>query len=107
MDKLITIIILALSILAIGNAAITYKKSTYFDTTNRVDLQEIVSNVEELEKSRLVELTRRLAAISDSDYQVLNILSDQFMQAIVFLGICLLLALSFILFLMLKPYSKH
>ena len=106
MDKFIAILILTLSILAIGNAAVTYKKSTYFDMTSRVDLQEIVSNVEELENARLVELSRRLAAISDSDYQVLNILSDQFRQAIIFLIACLLLGLVFILYLMIKPVLK-
>lgn len=107
MEKIIGIIILTLSILAIGNAAITYKKSTYFETDSRVDLQEIVSNVEDLEKPRLVELTRRLAAISDSDYQVLNILSDQFRQAIIFLIVCLLLGLFFILYQIFKPYFKN
>lgn len=106
MDNFIGLLILTLSMLSIGNAAITYKKSTYFETTTRVDLQEIVSNVEDLEKPRLVELSRRLASISDSDYQVLNILSDQFRQAIVFLIGCLLLGLFFILYLILKPYFK-
>lgn len=95
-----------LSMLAIGNAAITYKKSTYFETTTRVDLQEIIAHADELEKSRLVELTQRLAAISDSDYQVLNILSNEFRRAIVFLIVCLVMGVCFIVFLMLRPYFK-
>ena len=107
MDKMIGLFILILSILAIGNAAITYKKSTYFKADARVNLQAIVSDIDQLEKTRLVQLSKQLASISEADNQVLIILRDQFKQAIFFLIICLLMSLLFSLYLILKPYYKR
>ena len=107
MDKMIGLFILVLSIIAIGNAAVIYKKSTYFKADARVDVQAIVIDIDRLEKTRLVQLSQQLASISDADNQVLIILRHQFKQAIFFLISCLLMSLLYSLYLILKPYYKR
>ena len=105
-EKIFALILITTSLLAIGNAFVTYKYSTYFESTTRVDLDQVIANVDQLEKSQLVNLTRRLTTISNSDFTVLNNLSDQFRKVIIFLIINLLLGLAFIIFLLLKLPQK-
>ncbi len=107
MYKYFGLAILMLSLLAIGHAAMVYKRSTYFETTSRVNLNEVIANIEQMEQQRLVELTRRVAKMSNSDYQVLNILSEEFRAAIVYLVICLLSALALIVLQLFKLWRRQ
>ena len=106
MEKLIGLLILTLSLLATGNATLIYKRSFYLESPGRVNLEAIVDNVDQLDKERLISLSRRLASISDSDFQILLIMSEQFRKTILNLMICLISGLLFILYLQLKPYLK-
>ena len=102
MEKIVGLVIVALSLLAIANAALLYKRSLYFESTTRVNLRAVVANAEQLEKTRLVELAQRLVLISESDHGILEILSDRFRRAIAYLVACLLTALAFLAYLLLK-----
>jgi hypothetical protein len=107
MKALLPLFIATLSLLALGNAWIAYKKSTYLEPTVRINTLEIVSNIETIERQRLEQISRRLAAISESDFESLNYLTAQFRMALALLVGALLSCLAFIIWLLLDGRSAQ
>jgi len=97
MARILGFIVLMLAMITMLNAAITYKKSTYLETSNRINLQQISTNTQYMDKTRLIELVDRLVTISNSDFGVLNILTREFQRAIIYLMISMGLAMIYIL----------
>ena len=104
MEKAIVLIILAASLLAMGNAAIVYKRSYYLEPTNRVNLERLTDNIEQLSRDRLLDLSRHLVTISKSDFGILLLLNREFRRAILWLGLSLLSLLLYVLFLQVRTY---
>ena len=104
MDRFIALLIVTFSLLAMGNAALIYKRSFYLEAPVRVNLEVVLEQVDQMENSRLVSLSKRLAAISDSDFQILLIMNEQFRKAIAYLMASLIIGLIFMVYLMLKLY---
>jgi hypothetical protein len=102
MQKIIALLIVMLSLFAIGNASMIYKRSYYLESTDRVDLQRLTDRVEQLDHARLLELTRRLVTISRSDAGILFIMNEQFRQALLYLIFCLLAGLGMIVYHLLR-----
>ena len=107
MDRFIALLIVTFSLLAMGNAALIYKRSFYLEAPVRVNLEVVLEQVDQMENSRLVSLSKRLAAISDSDFQILLIMNEQFRKAIAYLMASLIIGLIFMVYLMLKLYLKQ
>lgn len=105
MIRILAIFIILFSILAVVNAALVYKRSTYFETNDRVNLQGVIEHVETLEQQRLVELSRQLALMSDADFETLNLLSEEFRRAIIYLVFCLVSAIAYLVFVLV--YYRH
>ena len=101
-EKTVLTILVAASLLALGNAGITFQRSYYLEAGDRVNLSRLTDNVEQLDHARLVRLTEQLVTISDSDYGVLRLLNREFRRAILGLGICLSALLMFTLFLQIR-----
>lgn len=101
MIRFIALFIALASLLAIANAALVYKRSTYFENPGRVNLEVILENAGNLEKDRLLELNNRLARMSDADFGTLNLISAEFRRAIIYLIISLTVSLIFISYLLL------
>lgn len=102
MVRLLGLVIVLSSLLAIGNAVNIYQRSTYFHSESRVNLDLLVQDLDRVEESRLRELARRLALMSQSDHGILKIITQEFRQAMLFLFVCLGLALVFLLYLLLR-----
>lgn len=104
MEKTIVLVILAASLLAIGNAAIVYKRSYYLEPKDSVNLERLTDNIEQLNRDRLLGLSKRLVTISTSDSGILLLLNREFRRAILWLGFSLLSLLLYVLFLQAKAY---
>lgn len=104
MEKTIVLIILTASLLAIGNAALVYKRSYYLEAKDRVNLERLIDNIEQLNRDRLLGLSKRLVTISKSDFGILLLLNWEFRRAILWLGLSLLSLLLYVLFLQAKAY---
>lgn len=106
MEKAIVLVILAASLLALGNAAIVYKRSYYLEPKDRVNLERLIDNIEQLNRDRLLGLSKRLVIISKSDFGILLLLNREFRRAVLWLGLSLLSLLLYVLFLQARAYLR-
>ena len=106
MEKAIVLVILAASLLALGNATIVYKRSYYLESKDRVNLERLIDNIEQLNRDRLLGLSKRLVTISKSDYGILLLLNREFRRAVLWLGLSLLSLLLYVLFLQARAYLR-
>ena len=106
MEKAIVLVILAASLLALGNAAIVYKRSYYLESKDRVNLERLIDNIEQLNRDRLLGLSKRLVTISKSDFGILLLLNREFRRAVLWLGLSLLSLLLYVLFLQARAYLR-
>jgi len=107
MEKAIVLVILAASLLALGNAAIVYKRSYYLEPKDRVNLERLIDNIEQLNRDRLLGLSKRLVTISKSDFSILLLLNREFRRAVLWLGLSLLSLLLYVLFLQARAYLRE
>ncbi len=106
-EKAIILIILAASLLALGNAAIVYKRSFYLESEDRVILDRLIDNIDQLDRDRLLGLSKRLVTISKSDFGILLLLNREFRHAILWLGLSLLSLLFYVLFQQVRAYLRE
>ncbi len=106
MGKTIVLVLMAVSLLALGNAAIVYKRSYYLESEGRVNLERLIDNIDQLDSDRLRSLTRRLAIISKSDYGILLLLNREFRGAVLWLGLSITSLLFYVLFLHARTYLR-
>jgi len=105
-EKAIVLVLLAVSLLALGNAAIVYKRSYYLESKDRVNLERLIDNIEQLNRDRLLGLSKRLVTISKSDFGILLLLNREFRGAVLWLGLSLLSLLLYVLFLQARAYLR-
>ena len=103
-EKAIVLVLLAASLLALGNAAIVYKRSFYLESEDRVILERLIDNIEQLDRNRLLGLSKRLVTISKSDVGLLLLLNREFRRALLWLGLSLFSLLLYGLFLQTRAY---
>ena len=103
-EKAILLVLLATSLFALGNAAIVYKRSYYLESNDRVNLERLIDNIEQLDRDRLLGLSQHLVTISKSDYGILLLLNREFRRAVLWLGLNLLLLLLYVLLLQARAY---
>ena len=104
--KAIVLVLLAASLLALGNAALVHKRSYYLESEDRVNLQRLTDNIDQLERERLLTLSKRLVTISNSDFGILLLLNREFRRAVLWLGLCLVSLSIFVLFLQIREYLR-
>ena len=107
MEKAIVMVLLATSLLALANAALVYKRSFYLESNDRINLERLIDNIEQLERDRLLGLSKRLVTISKSDYGILLLLNREFRRAVLWLGLSLLSLLLYIIFLQARSFLHH
>lgn len=105
-EKAIVLVLLAVSLLALGNAAIVYKRSYYLESEDRVNLDRLIDNIEQLDRDRLLSLSKRLATISKSDFGILLLLNREFRRVVLWLGLSLVSLLLYVLFLQARAYLR-
>jgi hypothetical protein len=105
-EKAIILVLLAVSLLALGNAAIVYKRSYYLESEDRVNLERLIDNIEQLDRDRLLSLSKRLVIISKSDFGILLLLNREFRRAVLWLGLSLVSLLLYVLFLQARAYLR-
>ena len=105
-EKAIVLVLLAVSLLALGNAAIVYKRSYYLESEDRVILERLIDNIEQLERDRLLSLSKRLVTISKSDFGILRLLNREFRRVVLWLGLSLVSLLLYVLFLQARAYLR-
>ena len=103
-EKGVVLILLAASLFALGNAAIVYQRSYYLESEDRVNLERLIDDIDQLERDRLLYLTERLVTISKSDFGILLLLNREFRRAILWLGLSLASLLSYVLFMQVRDY---
>jgi len=105
-EKAIVLVLLAVSLLALGNAAIVYKRSYYLESEDRVNLERLIDNIEQLDRDRLLSLSKRLVTISKSDFGILLLLNREFRRVVLWLGLSLGSLLLYMLFLQARAYLR-
>ena len=105
-EKAIVLVLLAVSLLALGNAAIVYKRSYYLESEDRVNLERLIDNIEQLDRDRLLSLSKHLATISKSDFGILLLLNREFRRVVLWLGLSLVSLLLYVLFLQARAYLR-
>ena len=105
-EKAIVLVLLAVSLLALGNAAIVYKRSYYLESEDRVNLERLIDNIEQLDRDRLLSLSKRLVTISKSDFGILRLLNREFRRVVLWLGLSLVSLLLYVLFLQARAYLR-
>jgi len=106
-EKAIVPVLLAVSLLALGNAAIVYKRSYYLESEDRVNLERLIDNIEQLDRDRLLSLSKRLVTISKSDFGILLLLNREFRRTVLWLGLSLVSLLLYVLFLQARAYLRN
>ncbi len=106
-EKVIVLMLLVVSLLALGNSALTYQRSFYLESEHRVDLTRLTDNIEQLDRERLLRLSKQLVTISKSDYGVLRLLNREFRRAILWLGICLSALLLYLVFVQARSFMRQ
>ena len=106
MEKAIVLVLLAASLLALGNAALVYKRSYYLESEDRVNLERLIDNIEQLDRDRLLSLSKRLVTISKSDFGILRLLNREFRRVVLWLGLSLVSLLLYVLFLQARAYLR-
>jgi hypothetical protein len=105
-EKAIVLVLLVVSLLALGNAAIVYKRSYYLESEDRVNLERLIDNIEQLDRDRLLSLSKHLVIISKSDFGILLLLNREFRRAVLWLGLSLVSLLLYVLFLQARAYLR-
>jgi len=105
-EKSIVLVLLAVSLLALGNAAIVYKRSYYLESEDRVNLERLIDNIEQLDRDRLLSLSKRLVTISKSDFGILLLLNREFRSVVLWIGLSLVSLLLYVLFLQARTYLR-
>ncbi len=105
-EKAIVLVLLAVSLLALGNAAIVYKRSYYLESEDRVNLERLIDNIEQLDRDRLLSLSKHLVIISKSDFGILLLLNREFRRVVLWLGLSLVSLLLYVLFLQARAYLR-
>ena len=105
-EKAIVLVLLAVSLLALGNAAIVYKRSYYLESEDRVNLERLIDSIEQLDRDRLLSLSQRLVTISKSDFGILLLLNREFRRVVLWLGLSLVSLLLYVLFLQARAYLR-
>ena len=105
-EKAIVLVLLAVSLVALGNAALVYKRSYYLESKDRVNLERLIDNIEQLNRERLLDLSKRLVTISNSDFGILRLLNREFRRAVLWLGISLSSLLFYVTFLQARAYLR-
>ena len=105
-EKAIVLVLLAASLLALGNAAIVYKRSYYLESEDRVNLVRLIDNIEQLDHDRLLGLSKRLVTISNSDFGILLLLNREFRRAVLWLCLSLISLLLYVFFLQVRAYLR-
>ena len=82
----------------------TYKRSYYFERDDRVNVAGLVENIEQLDRERLIRLSKQLATISRSDYGVLRLLNREFRRSILLLGLSLGFLIAYVVYLQFRHY---
>ncbi len=103
-EKAIVLVLVAASLMALGNASIVYKRSYYLESDDRVNLERLIDNIDQLEHERLLGLSKRLVTISNSDFGILLLLNREFRRALLWLGLSCLALLLYVLFLQARTY---
>ena len=106
-EKAIVPLLLAVSLLVLANAAIVSKRSYYLESNNRVDLERLTDNIEQLDRDRMLDLSKRLVVISKSDSGILLLLNREFRRAVLGLGLSLVSLLLYVLSLQLRAYLRN
>ena len=106
-EKAIVLVLLAVSLLTLGNAAIVYKRSYYLESEDRVNLERLIDNIEQLDRDRLLSLSKRLVTISNSDFGILLLLNREFRGVILWLGLSLVSLLLYVFFLQARVYLRE
>ena len=106
-EKSIVLVLLAVSLLALGNAAMVYKRSYYLESEDRVNLERLIDNIEQLDRDRLLSLSKRLVTISKSDFGILLLLNREFRRTVLWLGLSLVSLLLYVLFLQARAYLRN
>jgi hypothetical protein len=107
LEKAIVPLLLAISLLALANAAIVSKRSYYLESDNRVDLERLTDNIEQLDRDRMLRLSKRLVVISKSDSGILLLLNREFRRAVLGLSLSLVSLLLYVLFLQVRTYFRN
>lgn len=105
-EKTIVPVLLAVSLLALANATIVYQRSYYLESENRVDLERLTDNIEELDRDRMLGLSKRLVVISRSDSGILLLMNREFRRAVLGLGVSLAALLLYVVFLQARTYLR-
>ena len=105
-EKAIVLVLLAVSLLALGNAAIVCKRSYYLESEDRINLERLIDNIEQLDRDRLLSLSQRLVTISKSDFGILLLLNREFRRVVLWLGLSLVSLLLYVLFLQARAYLR-
>ncbi len=107
MQKIVPLLIITLSLFALANAALVYQRSYYLESGDRVDLQRLTDRVEQLERKKLVDLSRRLVTISQSDFGILKIMNNEFRRALLYVMICLGASVGWMLYQILRTVLRR
>jgi hypothetical protein len=105
-EKAIVMVLLVVSLLALGNATIVYKRSYYLESEDRVNLERLIDNIDQLDRDRLLSLSKRLVTISKSDFGILLLLNREFRRVVLWLGLSLVSLLFYVLFLQVRAYLR-
>jgi hypothetical protein len=105
-EKSMVLILVAVSLMALGNAAIVYKRSYYLESEDRVNLERLIDNIDQLEHDRLLGLSKRLVTISNSDFGILRLLNREFRRAVLWLGLSCMLLLLYVSYLQVIDYLR-
>lgn len=105
-EKAIVSVLLVASLLTLANATLVYKRSFYLESEDRVNLERLIDNIEQLDRERLLSLSKRLVIISKSDFGILRLLNREFRRAILWLGLSLGSLLFYVLFLQARTYLR-
>lgn len=103
-EKTIVAVLLAVSLLTLTNATLIYTRSYYLESESRVDLERLIDNIEQLERDRLLSLSKHLVTISKSDFGILLLLNREFRRAVLGLGFSLVSLLLYVIFLQARSY---
>ncbi len=107
MEKAIVVVLLAVSLLALTNAATVYRRSYYLESKDRVNLERLIDNIEQLDRERLLGLSQRLVTISKSDFGILLLLNREFRRAVLWLGLSLVSFLLYVLYLEIRRFQQQ
>ena len=105
-EKAIALLLLAASLLALGNASLVYERSYYLESKDRVNLERLIDNIEQLDRDRLLVLSERLVTISKSDFGILLLLNREFRRALLWLGLCVVALLLYLVFLQTRAFLR-